>query len=71
MPESGGSVTWRIAFSIVSTVVWLVFVLYWIGFLWGDYEVNQSVASMCISAVIFIGLNALVWSVWPRPKSSD
>jgi hypothetical protein len=71
MSETGGGVTWRIAFSIISTAVWLIFVLYWIGFLWADFEIGQNVASLCISSVVFAGLNALVWSIWPRPKSSD
>jgi hypothetical protein len=71
MSESGGGVTWRIAFSIITSVFWLVFILYWIGFLWGDFEVGQNVASLCISSVVFAGINGLVWTIWPRNKSSD
>lgn len=65
---SGRRATWRIAFSIVSTTVWLVFILYWIGFLWGRFEVGQNIASLCISSVAFAGLNALVWAIRPTRR---
>lgn len=71
MSESRSGVTWRLAITIVSAVVWLVFVLYWIGFLWPDYEIAENITSLCISAVVFTGLNALVWSIWRRPQSPE
>lgn len=69
MSESRSGVTWRLAFTIVTAVVWLVFVLYWIGFVWPDYEISQNIASLCISSVVFLGSNALAWTIWRRPKS--
>lgn len=69
MSESRSGVTWRLAFTIVSAVVWLVFVLYWIGFLWAEFEVAQNISVLCISTVVITGANALVWSIWRRPKS--
>ena len=66
--QGGGSVTWRIVVSIVSTVVWFVFMLFWIGFIWDSYESAQNVVVLCISGVIFTGINALVWAIWPRKK---
>ncbi len=71
MAESGTGVTWRLAVTIVSAVVWLVFVLYWIGFVWVDFEVGQNIATLCISSVVFTGLNALIWTIWRRPKSEE
>lgn len=71
MFESGSGVTWRLAFTIITAVVWLVFILYWIGFLWQDFEVGQNIASLCISSVIFTGLNALVWSIWRRRPPAE
>lgn len=59
----------RIAFTIVTKTLWLVFMLYWIGFLWPRYEVGQSVASLCISSVVFVGLNALAWTLWPAKRN--
>lgn len=69
MSESRSGVTWRLAFTIVTAVVWLVFVLYWIGFLWAAYEIGQNIAMLCISSVVFTGVNALVWTIWPRSKT--
>lgn len=71
MSESGSGVTWRLAVTIVTAVLWLVFVLYWIGFLWVDFEVGQNIATLCISSVVFTGLNALIWTIWRRPKSEE
>ena len=63
------AVPWRIAFTIVTTTLWLVFMLYWIGFLWSGYEVGQSIASLCIASVVFAGLNALAWTLWPARRN--
>ena len=66
---SGRGAIGRIGFSIVTTMIWLVFILYWIGFLWGRFEVGQNVASLCISSVVFAGVNALVWAIWPARRT--
>lgn len=66
---SGRGAIWRIGFSIVTTMIWLVFILYWIGFLWGRFEVGQNVTSLCISSVVFAGVNALVWTIWPARRT--
>lgn len=66
--KSGGSLTWRLVVTIVSTVIWLVFMLYWIGFAATDFEAAQNIVVLCISSVIFTGLNALVWTIWPGVK---
>jgi hypothetical protein len=60
---------WRIAFTIVTMTLWLVFMLYWIGFLWARYELGQSIASLCIASVVFAGLNALAWTLWPARRN--
>ncbi|HEY4666250.1 MAG TPA: hypothetical protein VIH26_02990 [Anaerolineales bacterium] len=58
----------RIAFTIVTTIAWLVFTLYWVGFLWPIFYVRQSIASLCIVSVLFAGFNALVWTLWPSNR---
>ena len=63
------AVKWRIAFTILTGTLWLVFTLYWIGFLWARYEVGQSIASLCIGSVVFAGLNALAWILWPARRN--
>jgi len=67
--RKGRGVPWRVAFTIVTMTLWLVFMLYWIGFLWARYEVGQSIASLCISSVVFAGLNALAWTLWPARRN--
>ena len=68
--ESSSGVTWRIAFSIISSMVWLVFIIAWIGFGWADFETGQNIAVICISSVIWLGANGLVWAIWPN-RSAD
>jgi hypothetical protein len=63
--ESSSGVTWRIAFSIISSMVWLIFIVAWIGFGWADFETSENIAVVCISSVIWTGLNGLVWAIWP------
>jgi hypothetical protein len=63
-------VTWRIAFSIISSMVWLIFIVAWIGFGWGEFETGENIAVVCISSVVWTGLNGLVWAIWPS-RSSD
>jgi len=58
----------RIAFTIVTTIAWLVFMLYWVGFLWPIFYVRQSIASLCIASVLFAGFNALAWTLWPSNR---
>ncbi len=57
---------WRIAFSIITSMIWLIFVVAWIGFGWNDLETGENIAVVCISSVIWTGLNGLVWAIWPR-----
>lgn len=63
---SGSGVTWRIAVTIISTMVWLIFVVAWLGFGMDTAEVGETIAVLCISSVIWMGLNALIWAIWPN-----
>ena len=69
--DSNSGVTWRITFSIISSMVWLIFIIAWIGFGWSDFEVGENIAVMCIASVIYLGGNALVWTIWPRNRSKS
>ena len=68
--ESSSGVTWRIAFSIISSMVWLIFIVAWIGFGWAEFETGDHLAVVCLSSVIWTGLNGLVWAIWPN-RSGD
>ena len=65
---SGSNVTWRIGFSIISSMIWLIFIVAWVGFGWNDYETGENIAVLCISSVVWMGLTGLVWAI--RPSSS-
>jgi len=69
-PGNDSSVRWRIAFSIISTMVWLIFVVAWLGFGWNAFEIGENLAVLCISSVVWTGLNGLVWAIWPS-RSKD
>lgn len=64
--ENSPSLKWRIAFSIITSMIWLIFVVAWIGFGWNDFETGENIAVICISSVVWMGLNGLVWAIWPR-----
>ena len=63
--RSGSNVTWRIGFSIISSMIWLIFIVAWVGFGWNDFETGENIAVLCISSVVWMGLNGLVWAIWP------
>ena len=68
--ESSSGVTWRIAFSIISSMLWLIFVIAWLGFGLDETEVGETIAVLCISSVLWMGMNGLVWAIWPN-RSKD
>ena len=69
--ESSSSMTWRIGFSIISSMVWLIFIVAWVGFGWADFETSENIAVLCISSVAWLGLNCLVWAIWPSGSSDS
>ncbi len=62
---SRSGLTWRIGFSIISSMVWLIFIVAWVGFGWIDFETSENIAVLCISSVVWLGINGLVWAIWP------
>jgi len=68
--ENSSGVKWRIAFSIITSMIWLIFVVAWIGFGWSDFETAENIAVVCIASVVWLGANGLVWVIWPN-RSND
>ena len=68
--ENSSGLKWRIAFSIITSMIWLIFIVAWIGFGWNDFETGENIAVLCISSVVWMGSNGLVWAIWPR-RSED
>ena len=69
--RSSSSVTWRIGFSIISSMIWLIFTVAWVGFGWNDFETGENIAVLCISSVVWMGLNGLVWAIWPSSSGDS
>ena len=67
--ENNSGLKWRIAFSILSSMIWLIFIVAWVGFGWNDFETGENIAVLCISSVVWMGLNGLVWAIWPSGSS--
>lgn len=63
--DNGSGMRWRIGFSIISSMIWLIFIVAWVGFGWNDFETSENIAVLCISSVVWLGLNGLVWAIWP------
>lgn len=68
-PESRGrwpgqGLRWRVGFSIVAGVAWLVFVLLYVGFWWPEFSLGQSIILLIVSFVLLVGTLGLVWAMW-------
>ena len=68
--ENSSGLKWRIAFSIITSMIWLIFIVAWIGFGWNDFETGENIAVLCIASVVWMGSNGLVWAIWPK-RSND
>ncbi|MCH7609224.1 MAG: hypothetical protein J4N76_10205 [Chloroflexi bacterium] len=69
--ENSSGLKWRIAFSIITSMIWLIFIVAWIGFGWNDFETSENIAVLCISSVVWMGSNSLVWVIWPNRANSE
>ncbi len=57
-------VGWRPAFSILTGVGWLSFIIIWLFFYAGNYNIYQNIAVFIISLIVLAFLNGLVWAIW-------
>ena len=55
---------WRVSFSIIMSVAWLVFFFLWLFFYAGGYDFWQNVAIFIISILILGGVLGAVWAPW-------
>lgn len=51
----------RLSISIISGVGWLSFILIWLFFFAGSYNLYQNIALFFLSIFIFIGVNVITW----------
>ncbi len=56
----------KIATTIISSIGWLVFVVYWAAFEWSGYTFFQNLSILVISLLVVIGVVAVTWTRWGR-----
>lgn len=61
----------KIAVSIITGVGWLIFVLAWIGFYWGNFSILQNLVVLAISLLVIGGINGVVWTSWGLQSSDE
>lgn len=55
---------WRVGVSILVVFGWLAFVIVWLFFYAGDYDVFQNIAILLVSIIVGIGILAATWATW-------
>lgn len=55
---------WRVGLSIVVVFGWLAFLIIWLFFYAGDYDVFQNIAIFLVSIIVGIGTLAAAWATW-------
>lgn len=55
---------WRVGLSIVVVFGWLAFVIIWLFFYAGDFDVFQNIAIFLVSVIVAIGTLAAAWTTW-------
>ena len=55
---------WRVGLSILVVFGWLAFVIIWLFFYAGDYDVWQNIAILLVSIIVGIGILAAAWASW-------
>ena len=63
----GPRMGWRIALSIVAFLSLIVFIIIWLFFFAGGYNVYQNIAVVIVAFLVFFGVGALLWAtMWMR-----
>ena len=55
---------WRVGVSLLVVFGWLAFVIIWLFFYAGDFDVWQNIAVLLVSIIIGIGILAAAWASW-------
>ena len=55
---------WRVAASIMLGVGWFAFLILWLFFWAGGYDIYQNLAIIIVSIIIVIGALAAMWASW-------
>ncbi len=55
---------WRVAVSIIMGVSWLAFLIIWLFFFAGDYNVYQNIGIIILSILIIVVVLGALWASW-------
>jgi len=55
---------WRVALSIITFFGWIIFLILWLFFYAGSYNVYQNIAIFIVSLLAFIAVNGAAWASW-------
>ena len=55
---------WRVAVSILIAIGWLSFLILWLFFYAGDFDIFQNLAIVIVSVLVSVGVLAAMWAPW-------
>jgi hypothetical protein len=55
---------WRVAVSILVVIGWISFVILWLFFSAGDFDIFQNLAIVIVSVLVSIGILGAMWAPW-------
>ncbi len=55
---------WRVALSIIVGVGWLAFLILWLFFYAGDFNIYQNIAVFIVSILVLGGVMGAAWASW-------
>lgn len=64
---------WRVAVSVVAGIGWMIFLVIWLFFYWGNYSWEQNLAMILLSLFIVGGILGIPWATWglKHPAKKD
>ena len=70
MKKDTKGLAWRVSFSILVAVGWLVFLILWLFFYAKNYVWEQNVAIFLLSLLLLTGLLGVPWAFWALKKQT-
>jgi hypothetical protein len=62
---------WRVAVTILLFIGWLSFVILWLFFFAGSYDIFQNLAILIVSVLVGVGVLAAIWAPWGMRMAKD
>ena len=62
---------WRVGVTILLFIGWLSFVIIWLFFFAGKYDIFQNLAILIVSVLVGVGVLAAMWAPWGMRMARD